>query len=232
MVNPDKKKIQAVIVAAGSGSRYGSQLPKQFLLLAGEPVLCHSLRTFRRTFPHCDITVVLSEWGKEYWTEYCTGTGFDPGRIVLGGNTRSQSVRNAITSIDSDPDPIGMVHDGARPLVSASLLHSLAEAAGRNCGAVPALPMTDSMILLDQEGSASPADRSRFRTVQTPQVFPLHILREVYNPQADIESYTDELGAVLSATDLPVTLVPGQTDNIKITNPGDLELAEFFLKKK
>lgn len=232
MVITGRKKIHAVIVAAGSGSRYGGELPKQFLLLAGEPVLCHSIRAFRRTFPQCEITVVLSEWGRNYWTEFCHNSGFEPGKIVIGGKTRSESVRNAISGIEDDGESLVMVHDGARPLICEELLRELAEAAAEGAGSVPALPITDSMIELSVENEMLPVPRSNFRTVQTPQVFPLHILKEVYSPQARIESYTDELSAVLTFTDLPVKLVPGQGDNIKITNPGDLERAEFLLKKR
>lgn len=229
MVISENTKVYAVIVAAGSGSRYGGSLPKQFLELDGKPVLCHSIDAFRRAVPQSEIILVLSPAGKEIWHEYCQTAGYESPRIVSGGASRSESVSNAISSIDNGEDAIVMIHDGARPLLSSKLISRLLEAAVQGYGAVPALPLTDSIVSLDEDSSISTASREAFRRVQTPQVFPLHTLKEVYSLKNVL--FTDDLSAVLTHTSLPVSLVPGDEKNIKITTPGDLALA-VFLKKE
>ena len=124
--------IATVIVAAGSGSRFGGSLPKQFLMLEGKPVLCHSIDTFRGTFPEAPIVLVLSDEGRLWWDEFCRTTGYISPVVAPGGATRADSVLSGIAALEKttdNTDTIVMIHDGARPLATHRLLLSLAEAA-------------------------------------------------------------------------------------------------------
>ncbi len=170
--------IATVIVAAGSGSRFGGSLPKQFLMLEGKPVLCHSIDTFRGTFPEAPIVLVLSDEGRLWWDEFCRATGYKSPVVAPGGATRADSVLSGIAALEKttdNNDTIVMIHDGARPLATHRLLLSLAEAASAPGadGAVPAAPMADSMVSIAADGTISCPQRSGFRRVQTPQVFKL-----------------------------------------------------------
>ena len=135
-----------IIVAAGTGSRFGADVPKQFCILAGRPVLMHAIERFRRYLPEAGITLVVSESMHEYWLELCERYGFESPEVVHGGATRSDSVRNAVLSLGYEPDVI-MVHDGARPLVAASVVAGVLAAmeCEEVCGAIPAVAVTDSL---------------------------------------------------------------------------------------
>lgn len=224
MVSPTPT-VCAVIVAAGSGSRYGGEIPKQFLSLGGKTVLQHSIDIFAATFPGAPLVAVLPpECPARYVPQGCL--------CAHGGATRAESVRNGLSALGHMPEgSVVMIHDGARPLVGAALLRRLAEASGGVRGAVPATAMTDSMVTLGPDGTFAPVARANFRAVQTPQVFPLDVISNLYLNE-DVASFTDELSAVRALADLPAVLVEGDPENIKITNPGDLAIAETILSRR
>lgn len=233
MVEP---AVFAVIVAAGSGTRFGSGMPKQFLELAGKPVLRHSIDTFARAMSGCRTVLVLSDTGEEIWRDYCRRAAYTSPLVVPGGATRSESVLRgldvceAIAENEGIRDPIVLVHDGARPLVTEDMILALVEALCRGCrAATPALPVTDSlMIAMCNEGVMS-ADRANFRSVQTPQAFRLADIIAAHRLCLKNEvTTTDECSAFTAATGLKVQLIPGSPDNIKITNPRDLAVAELI----
>lgn len=235
MVNTGKNVI-AIVVAAGSGSRYGGDVPKQFLDLDGSPVLARSAFIFPEVFPGCKLYLVLSADGRCRWAEYCDSRSDIPAHeIVDGGATRSGSVLNALRCASALPgfaDSIVMIHDGARPLLDAALLTALYKKALAGNAAIPALEVTDSLIGIDG-GEIECLSRDGFRTVQTPQVFPGPAILEAFarfESSADAAPVTDDLSVLRRYNPaVPVALVPGDRRNIKITRRGDLALAHFYL---
>ncbi|MDE6137694.1 MAG: 2-C-methyl-D-erythritol 4-phosphate cytidylyltransferase [Muribaculaceae bacterium] len=219
-----------IIVAAGSGSRFGGNLPKQFCLLAGRPVLMHTIDRMREALPVADIVLVVSHSMKDYWLQLCAAHDFVSPRIVVGGATRSDSVRNAVLSLHDGYDVI-MVHDGARPLVPASCVRAVEAAMADKAvdGAIPAVPVTDSLRLMDADGSSRAVDRTEYRAVQTPQAFRAGKLCAAYASVS--ESFSDDASLMESLGHNNFMLTPGAPENIKITNPADLAIAETLLAR-
>lgn len=219
-----------IIVAAGSGSRFGGNLPKQFCLLAGWPVLMHTIDRMREALPVADIVLVVSHSMKDYWLQLCADHDFVSPRIVVGGATRSDSVRNAVLSLPDGYDVI-MVHDGARPLVPASCVRAVEAAMADKAvdGAIPAVPVTDSLRLMDADGSSRAVDRAEYRAVQTPQAFRAGKLCAAYASVS--ESFSDDASLMESLGHNNFMLTPGAPENIKITNPADLAIAETLLAR-
>ena len=218
-----------IIVAAGSGSRFGGPLPKQFCNLGGRPVLMHTVDAFRRALPGAGITLVLSQDGSDIWRGLCDNHGFDSPAVVTGGPTRYRSVCNAIATLPAALDFI-MVHDGARPFPPAALLRDFQDLlAGNYCGLIPAVPVTDSLRMVTADGNRA-VDRSEFRAVQTPQIFRATGFLDAYRQVSgsDERLFTDD-ASVLDACGMPLMLAQGSSRNIKITNPGDIALAEYYL---
>ncbi|HMP87615.1 MAG TPA: 2-C-methyl-D-erythritol 4-phosphate cytidylyltransferase, partial [Lacibacter sp.] len=206
-------KTYAVIVAGGSGTRMGSVLPKQFLLVQGKPVLYHTIQAFVQAFPGIDVILVLPEEHLELGREIVDGY-FDDRQIRLtaGGETRFHSVQNGLRLVQEES--IVFVHDGVRCLVSGDLLQRCYNSALETGSAVPVVESRDSLRMLTEEGS-EPVDRSRIRLVQTPQTFHSKILQAAFDIDYK-ERFTDE-ATVVEAFGLKVTLVPGDPSNIKIT---------------
>ena len=216
--------IVTVIVAAGSGSRFGGDLPKQFTDLCGRPVLMHTVEAFRRAIPGGRIIVVLSPRNTGLWASLCQRHNFTSPQVVSGGDTRWQSVRNALAEVTSTAKVI-LVHDGARPLVDAPLIQRVAHMAGHGgVAVVPVVPVTDSLRRTDTNQAV---DRSLFCAVQTPQGFDALTLLEAYNAPFRAE-FTDDASVVESAG-YHVTTVCGSPENIKITYPADILWAEAVL---
>lgn len=222
-----------IIVAAGSGSRYGSDLPKQFHNLCGRPVLAHTIDAFRSALPDARILLVLSPAMVPVWRQMCADNLIESPEIVSGGKTRWESVGNAIQELgDEAASAIVLVHDGARPLVTADVIRRAAACARNTDGAIPAIPVTDSLRRLDSdEVSSEPVDRSAFRAVQTPQAFSLWRLRDAYTLPYD-SSFTDDASVLAAAGFSNVVLVEGSPENIKITTPVDMLLAEAILQTR
>lgn len=222
--------IHIIIVAAGSGSRFGGPLPKQFCDLAGRPVLMHTIEALRQV-ADATLTLVLSEHDHELWRELCRRHGFESPQVVYGGASRFESVRNALARVGADTDII-MVHDGARPFPSQYMIAALlAPFADKTCiGTLPSLPLTDSIRRIDGDGSEA-VDRSAYRSVQTPQVFRAGILLEAYRHAPHDMTFTDDASVVEALGPCRIELVAGDPCNIKITNPGDIGHAEFILEK-
>ncbi|MCD8185869.1 MAG: 2-C-methyl-D-erythritol 4-phosphate cytidylyltransferase [Rikenellaceae bacterium] len=224
-----------IIVAGGSGTRMGSEIPKQFLMLSGRPLLMHTIDRFSAALPGIRTVVALPLSQLEYWEQLCRQHLFESVHsVVAGGPTRFDSVKNAL-SLLPDCDYIG-VHDGVRPLVSASLITRTLEAAQDFGAAIPALPVADSLREVTRCESCAdpskiidsrPVDRNRFLAVQTPQFFRSQILRKGYR-QDYIPEFTDDASVVESAG-YTVTLVPGDPVNIKVATPTDLRLAAALI---
>lgn len=235
--NPDipagGDKVYTIIVAAGSGLRFGSAVPKQFLPLAGVPVLVRTVRAISDALPAGRILLVLSPDGEKYWHDISAGLELPDVTIVHGGASRSESVANAITYIesrgDATADTIVMVHDGARPLVHPDMVRTLHAAFGNPdiLAAVPVLPLTEAIATVSGE-DVVPTPRDGFRTVQTPQAFRGNIIAEAYRA-AEGAVYADDAAVVAAYTGKSLHSVRGHVQNIKITNATDIAIAEVLL---
>ena len=220
-----------IIVAGGSGTRFGARMPKQFLELGGMPVLMRTIRAFGENRDGSfDVIVTLPRGQMELWRELCVKHSFDvPHRVVAGGETRWHSVKNALDSVDdvASVDVIA-VHDGVRPLASAELIGRVLDAARRDGAAIPVVALNDSVRQVDDGGSHA-LDRSSLRAVQTPQAFDARLLMEAYGQPFD-PTFTDD-ASVVERYGHRVTLVEGDPVNLKITRPMDLALAEYLLNR-
>ncbi|MDO5395719.1 MAG: 2-C-methyl-D-erythritol 4-phosphate cytidylyltransferase [Bacteroidales bacterium] len=215
-----------IVVAAGSGHRFGGDVPKQFRLLAGRPMLMHTIDAFRTALPDASIVVALSPDMKAYWASLCSEYKFASPPVAEGGGTRCESVYKALSALPSDINII-LVHDGGRPIVSPELIHRVVAAATVSKAAVPAIPVTDSMRRAD---TGKAVDRSIFRAVQTPQGFDAHILRNAYSAINCADPMLTDDASVVERSGVQVTMVDGDAHNIKVTLPGDIALAETLLK--
>ena len=218
-----------LIVAGGRGTRMGGPQPKQFLELAGRPVLMHTLEAFDRWDASARLIVVLPEDQIDTWKRLCEAHVFSRiHRVVAGGETRFHSVRNGLGAVASDG--LIAVHDGVRPLVAPSVIAACFAAAADGGAAVPVVPVVESVREVDADGGSRPVDRTRLRMVQTPQVFRADVLRAAYCLPYD-PRFTDD-ASVVEASGVAVRLVPGNRENIKLTTPMDLLLAEQLMRRE
>lgn len=224
MMNPNR---YAVIVAAGIGKRMGAPVPKQFLLLAGKPLLMHTLQQLHAFDASMKLLLVLHPDYFGYWQELVAEHDFTiPHQLIAGGAERFHSVKCAVDSIRDDSAIIG-IHDGVRPLVGMETLQRCFDAAASLGNAVPVIAVNDSVRLLEGERNHA-VDRSLYRIVQTPQCFQLSLLQEAFK-QPYSASFTDD-ASVMEAAGHAIQLVEGNRENIKITTPEDLRWAEVMLK--
>lgn len=225
-----------VIVAGGKGLRMGGDLPKQFIPMHGKPLLMHTLEAFYNWNNETEIILVLPLDHQPYWQMLCKEIGCKaPHRVVTGGKTRFHSVRNGLEVIESEllssgEQAIIAVHDGVRPFVSSDTIDSCFKSAENNGAAVPVLPMIDSLREIKSEEESSPVDRSKYCSVQTPQVFRSDILFESYKQEYN-SLFTDD-ASVVEAKGFKVSLVKGNRENIKITTPFDLLIAKAIFEEK
>lgn len=218
-----------LIVAGGRGTRMGGPQPKQFLELAGRPVLMHTLEAFDRWDASARLIVVLPEDQIDTWKRLCEAHVFSRiHRVVAGGETRFHSVRNGLGAVASNG--LIAVHDGVRPLVAPSVIAACFAAAADGGAAVPVVPVVESVREVDADGGSRPVDRTRLRMVQTPQVFRADVLRAAYCLPYD-PRFTDD-ASVVEASGVAVHLVPGNRENIKLTTPMDLLLAEQLMRRE
>lgn len=217
----------AIIVAGGSGSRMQTDVPKQFLEFCGRPVLMHTIMAFADACEGIRVIVVLPPLEIGYWRELCSRYGFTlKHETVGGGNTRFHSVKNGLSLVSGE----GWVaiHDGVRPLVSRQTITGcFREAASYGC-AVPVLPVTDSVREVSGL-TGRMLDRSVLRLIQTPQVFEITALKKAYE-QAYMPAFTDD-ASVFENAGHTIHLTEGNTENIKITTPNDLIIAEALKRR-
>lgn len=218
-------KKTAVIVAGGAGMRMGAELPKQFLLLKNRPLLYYTIDTFLKAYEDLDIILVLPEaytdMGQEIIDAYFDK---DRVRITIGGATRFESVKYGLQLVEEET--IIFVHDAVRCLVSPELIRRCYEQAVETGSAIPVVPASDSVRLLTEDGSDA-LDREKVMLVQTPQVFHSKLLIPAFSIEQK-GKFTDE-ASVVEAFGMKVSLVKGEKNNIKITHPVDLIIAEQLL---
>ena len=220
-------KKYAIIVAGGSGSRMNGGIPKQFLPLAGLPILMHALRCFHEADASIQLIVAIAENQMESWKKSCDTHSFSiPHDLVAGGNTRFHSVKNGLNAVKEKS--LVAVHDGARPFASKRIINRCFLEAGKYGNAVPAIFISESMR--KTEGSRSEiVDRNKFVLIQTPQCFDSEILIRAYRVD-DQPSFTDD-ASVVEHSGESVHLIEGERENIKITYPLDLAIGEAILEK-
>ncbi|MEQ1554300.1 MAG: 2-C-methyl-D-erythritol 4-phosphate cytidylyltransferase [Ferruginibacter sp.] len=220
-------KKYAIIVAGGSGSRMNSATPKQFLLLNSKPVLYYAIHAFLKTFADCTIILVLPEEhiaaGQEIIDAFFDYKNI---KIVVGGRTRFHSVQNGLAQIPEE-DNVIFVHDAVRPMISTALINRCYESVLQYGTAIPVLDCKDSVRQINDSGNDA-IDRNFIKLVQTPQAFHGKILKPSFNIDYK-DKFTDE-ATVVEAFGLKISLVQGDEENIKITKPLDLTLAEALLK--
>jgi len=212
----------AVIVAGGSGKRMGAEIPKQFLELAGRPVLMHTIERFKSFNNAIEIITVLPENQLRYWIDLQKKYSFDiPHTLVKGGSKRFFSVRHGLEFVNS-PGLVA-IHDGVRPLVRLETIKRCFETAEKYGNAIPVISPGDSLRMETENGN-SPVDRIHIKQVQTPQVFDVAKIKKAYLQDFD-PSFTDD-ASVLEKTGEKIRMVEGNRENIKITNPEDLFIAQ------
>lgn len=219
----------AIIVAGGEGTRLGGDLPKQFRDLCGRPLLWWSMKAFHDENPFTRIILVVHPSHVDDWKNLFMSLPEEdrfPHDVVVGGSSRTGSVKNGLADIPDKADALVAVHDAARPLVSPEMIARGWEAAGMGGGAVPAVAVTDSLRRLKGEGSEA-VDRSRYVAVQTPQVFNVALLKKAYEKNPDAV-YSDDASAFEASGMTPV-IYKGSHLNMKVTNPGDIEIASLFI---
>lgn len=214
-----------VIVAGGSGKRMGMDTPKQFLELSGRPVLMHTIERFREFDPSIEIITVLPENQLRFWNDLKNKYSFDiPHTMVKGGSKRFISVKHGLEFVNS-PGLVA-IHDGVRPLVRLETIKRCFEAAAKYGNAVPVVSPADSLRMEAGENN-SPINRMEVKQIQTPQVFDVGKIKKAYLQDFD-PSFTDD-ATVLEKMGEKIHLVEGNRENIKITNPEDLFIAQTLL---
>lgn len=222
------EQVKVIIVAAGTGSRFGADCPKQYCIMDGRPVLMTTIDSFRIALPEAEIVVVISENMQDFWQSLCEQYEFTSPRIVFGGATRWESVRNGLSAIwPTHPDAVVLVHDGARPLIPSEMIHRVVDGARNSDGAVPVIPVTDSLRKVTSGGSES-VERSLYKAVQTPQGFRCSKLWAAYALQYS-PIFTDDASVMEYAGYKDIKLVDGDRRAMKITNPDDIRIAELML---
>lgn len=214
-----------IIVAGGSGRRMGGALPKQFMMLDNEPILARSINRIHEALPAAEIVVVLPEEHVELWKNIAARFDVARHKIVLGGKERFHSVKNGLAALSEGIRTIA-IHDAVRPLASKKLIIKLLLAAEKSVAVIPAVAPIDSYRIVEGDDSRI-IDRSALRMVQTPQVFHAEALRAAYE-QPFSSTFTDD-ASVMEAAGHKVTLVEGERENIKITTPSDMLIAEAII---
>ncbi len=221
-------KEYALIVAGGKGTRIKSKVPKQFLILHGKPVLLHALEAFYRYSEKINIILVLPEDDFETWKLICEKYKFTKNIILQkGGESRFQSVKNGLAKIEGEG--LVAIHDGVRPLVSEDIIGASFRLAAVHQSAVAAVRLKESIRMTDQDNTKA-VDRSRFRLIQTPQTFHIQLIKKAYEIKEDL-SLTDDASVAEKAGHI-ISLFEGSYENIKITTPEDLIVAEALLNSK
>jgi len=220
-------KEYAIIVAGGKGTRIKSKVPKQFLELSGRPVLLHTIDAFYRYSENITVILVLPQDDLKIWNDIVKKYNFTrPVTIAFGGETRFQSVKNGLSKIEGDAGLVA-IHDGVRPLISADIIAASFRLAAVHESAVAAVRLKESIRVTDQDTTKA-VDRSKYRLIQTPQTFQVQLIKKAYQLKED-PSMTDD-ASVAELSGHRISLFEGSYENIKITTPEDLVVAEALMR--
>lgn len=225
----------AIIVAGGKGLRMGCDIPKQFLPIGGRPVLMRTLERFREYSAVLKIILVLPKAQQDYWRQLCEAYHFNVAyTLANGGQTRFHSVQNGLAKVPDDAQGVVGIHDGVRPFVSVDVIRACYETARTKKAVIPVTPVIETLRKMTQTVSGSQTTqtvpRDEYRMVQTPQTFDIQLLKAA-NRQPYNDGFTDD-ASVVEAYGFDITLVDGNRENIKITTPYDIVVAEAIVKQK
>ena len=216
-----------IIVAGGKGLRMGSDIPKQFLPIGGKPVLMRTLERFREYDENLQIILVLPEAQQDYWHQLCKEYHFGVEYMLAnGGQTRFHSVQNGLAKVPDDAIGVVGVHDGVRPFPSIEVIRNCYETAREKKAVIPVIPVVETVRHLEGENSKT-VPRNDYRLVQTPQTFDIQLLKAA-NRQPYNDGFTDD-ASVVESYGHAITLVEGNRENIKITTPYDIIVAEAII---
>ena len=219
-----------IIVAGGKGLRMGSDIPKQFLPIGGKPVLMRTLERFRAYSSALQIILVLPQAQQDYWQQLCKDYHFEvEHQIANGGQTRFHSVQNGLALVPDDAEGVVGVHDGVRPFPSIEVIRNCYETARTAKAVIPVIPVVETVRQLISNGQvcSRTVPRDEYRLVQTPQTFDIQLLKAA-NKQPYNDGFTDD-ASVVESYGYAITLVEGNRENIKITTPYDLKIAEVLI---
>jgi len=220
-----------IIVAGGKGLRMGTDIPKQFLPIGGKPVLMRTLERFREYSADLQIILVLPQAQQDYWQQLCKEYDFKVEyQLTDGGETRFHSVQHGLALIPDDAEGVVGVHDGVRPFPSVEVIRNCYETAREKKAVIPVIPIVETVRHLIGESNVQRSitvPRGDYRLVQTPQTFDIQLLKAA-NRQPYNDGFTDD-ASVVEAFGIDVTLVEGNRENIKITTPYDLKIAEVLI---
>ena len=215
-----------IIVAGGKGLRMGSDIPKQFLPVGGIPVLMRTMMRFREYSPTLQIILVLPKAQQDYWQQLCKEYHFDIAyQLTDGGETRFHSVQHGLALVPDDAEGVVGVHDGVRPFPSVEVIRNCYETARTAKAVIPVIPVVETVRKICNSNSVT-VPRDDYRLVQTPQCFDIQLLKAA-NGQPYNDGFTDD-ASVVEAFGFDITLVDGNRENIKITTPYDLKIAEVL----
>ena len=221
-----------IIVAGGKGLRMGTDIPKQFLPIGGKPVLMRTLERFREYAADLQIILVLPKAQQDYWKQLCKEYDFRiEYQLTDGGETRFHSVQNGLALVPDDAEGVVGVHDGVRPFPSVEVIRNCYETARTAKAVIPVIPIVETVRHLVSESNTQRSitvPRGDYRLVQTPQTFDIQLLKAA-NRQPYNDGFTDD-ASVVEAYGFDITLVEGNRENIKITTPVDMTIAEALLK--
>jgi len=216
-----------IIVAGGKGLRMGGDIPKQFLSIGGRPVLMRTIERFREYSAALQIILVLPKAQQDYWRGLCQEYQFQVDYLLAdGGETRFHSVQHGLALIPDDAQGVVGVHDGVRPFVSCEVIRTCYETARTRRAVIPVVPVVETLRHLSPHASVT-VPRADYRLVQTPQTFDVQLLKAA-NRQPYNDGFTDD-ASVVESYGHPITLVDGNRENIKITTPFDLKIAESLI---
>jgi len=217
-------KYKLIVTASGSGKRIGTEVPKQFLLINKKPIIFYTIEQFYKYSPDIEIIITLNENYISYWNNLIKEYNFNiKHRIVKGGITRYDSVKNAIKTINESC--LVAVHDAVRPFVSINTISRCFAVAEKKGNAVPYIEISDSIRHIDK-GANSSVERSKFVKIQTPQIFNINLIKKAYSNNNCIEC-TDDASLVESINE-KIHLVKGNIENFKITTQYDLKISELY----
>lgn len=217
----------AIILGGGKGLRMGNDVPKQFLPVGDIPILMRTIRRFREYSSTLKIILVLPERRHEHWARLCEDYGFcENYEIANGGETRFHSIRNGLAHVPDNAEGVVAVHDGVRPFPSVEVIDRCFETARREGSAVPVTDVIETLRHVSNNGTSATVPRNEYRLVQTPQAFDIQLHKRAYRQDYN-DGFTDD-ASVVESLGHDITLVEGNRENIKITTPFDMCIAEVI----
>lgn len=238
MRQKEKKKCTAIVLAAGQGTRMGSKIQKQFLEIEGKPILYYTLKAFETSCVIDDVVLVVGSGMEQYCRqEIVEKYGFKKiNQIAIGGKERYESVFQGLRSLEEQKPDYVFVHDGARPFVDENMLERAYDQVVESKACVAGMPAKDTIKIVDSEGRViTTPERKSLWQVQTPQVFAYGLIRDAYSTfmnQEQRKNVTDDAMVLELFGNVSVRMFEGSYENIKITTPEDLSVAEIFVKKR